>query len=244
MRKSGRLSQEVASSFEKRAITCRFCTEGRNRSNPASPGALKCDIKKFFASIDHVILISILAERIVDRAILELLKKIIFSFDGGTAGKGLPLGNLTSQLLVNIHMNEFDQYVKQILKVKHYIRYADDFAILSSSKNELIEILQSIGVFLESKLTLTLHPQKVFINTFASGIDFLGWVHFPTHRVLRTSTKQRLLRRTEGLTSHSPAFMSYMGLLKHGNAQKLIEAMSFDRSGGRIHDLAKRQYFM
>ncbi len=174
---------------------------------------LKCDIKKFFASIDHTILIKILEERIVDTTVLGLLQKIVSSFDSGTAGKGLPLGNLTSQLLVNIYMNEFGQYLKQTLKVKYYIRYADDFVLLSDNRDELIENLQSIGGFLESKLKLTLHPQKVSISTFASGVDFLGWVHFPHHHVLRTVTKRRVILRYSKLNESS-----HQGLLCHGDA--------------------------
>ena len=99
---------------------------------------LKCDIRKFFANIDHVILKNILSRYILDKDITCLLGQIIDSF--GTAGKmvvGLPLGNLTSQLLVNIYMNEFDQFMKRVLKIKYYIRFADDFIILSSNKEYL-----------------------------------------------------------------------------------------------------------
>jgi retron-type reverse transcriptase len=181
---------------------------------------LKCDIKKFFASIDQVVLIEILQARISDKAILKLLQNVIESFDSGTYGKGLPLDNLTSQLLVNIYMNEFDHYVKQTLKVKHYIRYADDFVILSHDRNELTENLQSIGGFLRDVLQLELHPQKVSINTFASGVDFLGWVHFPTHRVLRTSTKRRVISRYSKINKSS-----YQGLLSHGDAYGLSQSL-------------------
>jgi hypothetical protein len=134
--------------------------------------------------------------------------------------KGLPLGNLTSQLLVNIYMNEFDQYVKRELKVKHYIRYADDFVILSEDKDELISLLQYTVVFLREKLNLELHPDKVFIKTVASGVDFLGWVHFPRHRVLRTSTKRRMLKNFKN-SPKEESRQSYLGLLKHGNTYKL-----------------------
>src|SRR3989344_1414599 len=145
---------------------------------------LKCDIKKFFANIDHKILLIILNSYIPDKQIIWLLKEIIESFSV-KSNVGLPLGNLTSQLFVNIYMNEFDQFMKHQLKAKYYIRYADDFVILSDDKQELINQLSIIQTYLETKLKLTLHPNKIFLNTFASGIDFLGWVNFPTHRVLR-----------------------------------------------------------
>jgi retron-type reverse transcriptase len=163
-------------------------------------------------------LIEILKKRIQDKDILLLLRNIIGSFNSGTSGIGLPLGNLTSQLLVNIYMNEFDQYVKHVLKVKQYIRYADDFVFLSNDKNELKEVRQKSEAFLTQILKLTLHPNKVFLNTFASGVDFLGWVHFPHHKVLRTVTKKRMMRRvSEGNLS------SYIGLLSHGNGHKISE---------------------
>src|SRR3989344_3954373 len=91
---------------------------------------LKCDIKKFFASIDQKILLDIVGQYISDKDILWLLSQIIKSFHSTHVGVGLPLGNLTSQLFVNIYMNEFDQFMKHKLKAKYYIRYADDFVIL------------------------------------------------------------------------------------------------------------------
>ncbi len=181
--------------------------------------ALKCDIKKFFASIDHKLLYGILQKHVTDRNILWLLREVVGSFP-----KGLPLGNLTSQLLVNIYMNEFDQYIKHNLKAKYYIRYADDFVLLSNNKQELEQTLRYIEVFLQDKLKLKLHPDKVSIKTFASGVDFLGWVHFADHRVLRTSSKRRMLRRLqecEGKEGEESAWQSYVGMLKHGNTHKL-----------------------
>ncbi len=176
---------------------------------------LKCDIKKFFASINHEILLAILREQIPDEKIIWLLQQIITSFS-----VGLPLGNLTSQLLVNIYMNEFDYFVKHELKVKHYIRYADDFVVLSPDRTRLAETLSYMGVFLHERLGLVFHPDKVSIKTLASGVDFLGWVHFPDHRVLRRVTRRRMVLR---LTARSieAAINSYLGLLRHGNSYKL-----------------------
>ena len=181
---------------------------------------LKCDVRKFFASIDQEILINILTKWITNKDILCLMKTIIGSFNSGTLGKGLPLGNLTSQLLVNIYMNEFDQWMKHTLKVKYYIRYADDFVILHTDKGYLQELIWRIDTFLLEKLKLSLHPDKVFIKTLASGIDFLGWVHFPTHRVLRTTTKRRMFRRLKE-NPKKETIISYLGLLGHGNTFKL-----------------------
>ena len=84
------------------------------------------------------------------------------------------MGNLTSQLLVNVYMNEFDQWLKRELRIKLYIRYADDFVIISRDRNALLKTLSYMIVFLRDSLALTLHPDKVSLTTFASGVDFLG----------------------------------------------------------------------
>jgi hypothetical protein len=113
-------------------------------------------------------------------------------------------------------MNEFDQWVKHTLKIKYYIRYADDFVFLSENKTSLEEVQQKVEDFLLHTLKLSLHRDKVFIKTFASGVDFLGWVHFPHHKVLRTVTKSRMLRKVSVKN-----VMSYVGLLGHGDAYRL-----------------------
>lgn len=182
---------------------------------------LKCDIRKFFASIDQQILLSIVGTYISDTHTVALISNIVGSFNSGTVGKGLPLGNLTSQLLVNIYMNEFDQFVKHSLKTKYYIRYADDFIVFSRDKQYLLKILSYMKVFLRDTLKLALHPNKVSISTRASGVDFLGWVHFPDHRVLRTNMKQRMFRRIEESDGKPEVVISYLGLLSHGNSYKL-----------------------
>ncbi|MEK7219422.1 MAG: reverse transcriptase/maturase family protein [Patescibacteria group bacterium] len=128
-----------------------------SKNNTRSCLVLKCDIKKFFANIDHSILKTILSKCLFDTDILWLLSQVIDSFSiqintlnsaiAENKVKGLPLGNLTSQLLVNIYMNEFDQFVKRELKVKYYIRYADDFVILSEEKNILKIYYQIFLIF-------------------------------------------------------------------------------------------------
>lgn len=194
---------------------------------------LKCDVRKFFASIDQGILMEILENYISDKEIIWLLKKVIGSFYSTEIGKGLPLGNLTSQLLVNIYMNEFDQFVKHRVKARYYIRYADDFAIFSENKEWLESILFRINEFLLIRLKLTLHPNKVFIKTVASGVDFLGWVHFPDHKALRTVTKKRMFRSLKTKNIKIETVQSYLGLLKNGNSKKLINEV------GRLVDTIK-----
>ncbi|MEK7069560.1 MAG: RNA-directed DNA polymerase, partial [Patescibacteria group bacterium] len=166
--------------------------------------------------------------------ILHLLSVIVRSFHSNAVGVGLPLGNLTSQLLVNIYMNEFDQFMKHRLKAKYYLRYADDFAVLSRDKAYLEAILPAMQEFLRDKLKLSMHPDKIFIRTVASGIDFLGWVHFPDHQVLRTTTKKRMFRNIQAKDGKKETVQSYIGLIGHGNSwklrQKIIDKASNSKS--------------
>lgn len=183
---------------------------------------LKCDIQKFFANIDHNILLEILKKRILDKDIIFLLENIIDSFHTKEKiGKGLPLGNLTSQLLVNIYMNEFDQFVKHVLKIKYYIRYADDFVFISKDKYYLENLKIKIQDFLNGNLKLNLHPDKVFIKSIYSGVDFLGWIHFPKYNILRTATKKRMYRKLIENDYKRESVISYLGLLKYGNTFKI-----------------------
>ena len=177
---------------------------------------LKCDIRKFFASIDHPMLLKILSKHAEDQNMIWLFEKIISSFHTTKIGVGLPLGNLTSQLLVNIYMNEFDQWVKHQMKVRYYIRYADDFIFLSKDKDYLLELVPKVADFLDEELKLTLHPKKITIKAFVSGVDFLGWLHFIDHRVLRTSTKRRAIKALKE-SENANRLYSYKGLLSHGN---------------------------
>lgn len=191
-----------------------------SKNNTRTCWVLKCDIRKFFASIDQKILLGIATKFIPDERIIGLIREILGSFQSTRPGVGLPLGNLTSQLLVNVYMNEFDQFVKHKLKAKYYIRYADDFVFLSENKEWLENILPIVKEFLNNRLKLSLHPDKVYIKTISSGVDFLGWIHFSDHRVLRASSKRRMIRNLNEEKT-LPRVISYRGLLSHGNAHKL-----------------------
>ena len=189
-----------------------------SRSNTRTCWVLKCDIKKFFASINQPILQEILKKYISDGDTMWLLGQVITSFHtDNTKSVGLPLGNLTSQLLVNIYMNEFDRFVKHELKTTSYVRYADDCLFLADDKAVLEEYLPKLHSFLAEHLYLSLHERKTKIQTLASGVDFLGWVHFPHHAVLRTTTKRRMLKNIHTNTSEA-TLASYLGMLRHGNA--------------------------
>lgn len=201
----------------------RFMARKASRNNKRTAWVLKGDIRKFFATINHEVLKDILRRHVEDENILWLLDNIIDSFhaENGT-NVGLPLGNVTSQLLINVYMNEFDQFLKRKLKVRYCIRYADDFVILSENKEYLVNLIPGITEFLKTNLTLSLNYKKVFIQPLSCGVDFLGWVHFPHHRVLRTTTKRRMFKRLKQ-NSSKQTLASYLGLLKHGNTYKLVK---------------------
>ncbi len=198
----------------------RYFARKVSKNNTNTCYVLKCDIEKFFASVDHEILMTILRRHIADKEILWLINQVVSSFHTTREGVGLPLGNLTSQLLVNIYMHEFDMYVKQELKAKYYIRYADDFVFFSDDRSYLERLLPLLHKFLNTRLKLLLHEHKVYIKTFATGVDFLGWAHSPYHRQIRTTTKRKIIRKMKGYPKPETV-NSYRGLLLHGDTHTL-----------------------
>jgi RNA-directed DNA polymerase len=201
-----------------------------SRNNTRTVWILKCDIRRFFDSVDHAILGRML-EKHVDEQTFGLLKGIIRSFEK-TPGKGIPIGNLTSQLFSNLYLNLLDQYMKRRLSIKHYIRYADDFVVISRSKEELFALVPVIRDFLQTELLLELHPDKVLIRKWHQGVDFLGYVMFPHHILLRTRTKRRAMWKLtskqrlfeeEKITEESlrQSAASYFGMLSHARGRTI-----------------------
>jgi RNA-directed DNA polymerase len=189
---------------------------------------LKCDISKFFASIDHDILKNLIRRPISDARALKLLDIIIDSYNNKNFGhkKGVPLGNLTSQLFANIYLNELDNFIKHNLKIKSYLRYTDDFIMVHQDENYLKKLIPKINEFLKKNLKLDLHPEKVTIRKFGQGADFLGYVTLPFYRVLRTKTKRRMFKKLEFRSLQADAGeisgqsfeqvrQSYLGVLRH-----------------------------
>lgn len=194
--------------------------------------ALKCDVRKFFDTIDHGVLLRILGKRIKDADTMWLLSEIVESFTAKYSNlferKGVPIGNLTSQLFANVYMNEFDQFMKHKLRVKNYLRYTDDFVVVSDNRDYLEGLIPPIGKFLEESLTLDLHPNKVTIRKFHQGIDFLGYIVLPHYQQLRTKTKKCILKKLfrrvrdhkQGIISYETveqSLQSYLGVLSHAD---------------------------
>ncbi len=190
-----------------------------SRNNTHKVYVLKCDVRKFFASIDHEILLRLITRRIEDEATLELIRTIILSH-GTETGKGIPLGNMTSQLFANVYLHELDWFMKQTLGVRHYGRYCDDFVVVSTDKLYLESLIEPIRTFLRTELQLDLHPYKVEIRAWDQGVDFLGYVLRPYATTLRKKTRQRMMARvTEQNLS------SYLGLCGHANAHRLSQVV-------------------
>lgn len=206
-----------------------------SQNNTQNCFVLQCDIKKFFDSIDHKILLTLLKKKIQDEKMIWLLNEIISSFSV-SIGVGLPLGNITSQLFANIYLNEFDQFVKHKLRLKYYIRYCDDFVVLSESEKFLENLIPQVSSFLKDNLKLNLHHEKTKIKKYHQGIDFLGYVSFPYHRILRVKTKKRMFAKLKikkeqmemgeiSKLSFNQTLQSYLGILKHCNGHNLRKAV-------------------
>ena len=218
--------------------------------------ALKLDIRKFFDSVDHKVLMDLLSEKIADEKLLELLQNIIQSFsvchsreDGNPdrnkkhsclfscldplvkpeddgEGKGMPLGNLTSQLFANVYLDPLDKFAKHHLKTKHYLRYADDFIFLSDNPDELLGYLVEVNQFLKAELKLNIHPNKIYLRKLNWGIDYVGYVALPHYSIPRRKTVKRIFKKLIYLRKYQPeriplAMPSYLGYLKHADAHYL-----------------------
>ncbi len=144
----------------------------------------KADIKHYFEEVNHEILLSIIKRKVSDEKFIQLIEKILMNYYDGS-GKGMPLGNLTSQFFANVYLNDLDYFAKHKLKIKYYIRYVDDFVILHNSKERLEIWKKEISEFLKEKLKLELHPQKSKIISISKGIDFVGFRNFYYHKLLR-----------------------------------------------------------
>lgn len=209
----------------------------QSRNNHRTIWALKLDIKKFFDSINHTVLTMLVQKRVRDPGILWLVNQVIGSYSSSQGeGRGVPIGNLTSQIFANIYLSQLDYFVKFQLRMKHYFRYADDFIILDEKRAYLESLLGLIQSFLDKKLLLTIHPQKIVLRKFHQGIDFVGSVIFPHHRILRTKTKQRMFRKSRKMVERYNAGLideftlqqstqSYLGLLQHVNGYRIDQKL-------------------
>jgi len=179
---------------------------------------LKLDIRKFYPTIDHVILKRIIRKKIKDADLLELLDKIIDS------ANGVPIGNYLSQYFANLYMAYLDHHIKEVLQVKFYYRYADDMVVLSGSKAELWAIFAEIKTFLTDNLNIEIKSNYQIFPVSARGIDFLGYVFYHTHVLLRKTIKKRLAKSFKK-PENNYSFAAYWGWCKHCNSINLLNKL-------------------
>ncbi|MBI5794127.1 group II intron reverse transcriptase domain-containing protein [Candidatus Uhrbacteria bacterium] len=183
--------------------------------------SLKCDMKKYFASVDGQVLLELIEEKIQDERLRELIRDIVHSHR-----PGLPLGNLTSQLFANVYLEPLDHFVQENVRAFAYLRYCDDFILIHTSREDLRQQVAPIEDFLQGRLRLELHPHKMFLRPWHWGVDWLGHVLYPDRVMLRKSSKQRMqnsLRTQVGYFLNGgrkdekllrATFASYSGLLR------------------------------
>ena len=152
---------------------------------------LKADIKHYFETIDHNVLLSIIKKKITCNRTIWLIKKILNNYQGDN-NVGMPLGNLTSQFFANVYLNELDYFIKHELEIKFYIRYVDDFVIFNISKNKLILFKKQVNNFLKEKLNIGLHQDKSKIILIEKGISFLGFRIFYHYKLLKKFNRRNI----------------------------------------------------
>lgn len=215
------------------------------------------DVVKYFPSIDHQILHALLARRLADRPLMDLIERILNSGEGIQAGeapvvyfpgddlfaalrpRGLPIGNLTSQFWANVYGHELDKFVKHKLGCGPYLRYMDDFVLFADDKAQLQSWKAAIRDFLAANLRLALHPKKSLVFPAKVGLDFCGFRLYPTHRRLRRSSVRRFVgrfrrqraayRRGElSLADWQSSVQSWLAHAAHGDTWRLRQRIFAD----------------
>ncbi|MBR9692738.1 hypothetical protein GOV07_02280 [Candidatus Woesearchaeota archaeon] len=204
---------------------------GKDR-NHVGVYVLKADIKHYFDNVSHSILVKLISKHIKDEEIIHLIQLILQNHRTNNTGKGMPLGNWTSQFFANIYLNELDQYIKHQLKAKHYLRYVDDFLIVHTSQTMLRWYLGVIKEYLKKYLLLELHPDKCAIKPLGQGVDLLGFKVFYLYRRVKRRNKRRVFTRLrvlledyeQGLideVSVKRSLQGWCGYAVQGNSYKL-----------------------
>ena len=193
--------------------------------------AIKADIHHYFQSIDHEILKKEIRRYIGDKDLIKILDYIIDNNGIYPDGVGIPVGNLTSQVFANVYLNILDQYIKHELGVRYYVRYMDDFVILGEDIEELKEILAKIEVFVQQRLHLTLNTKTTILSA-KNGIDFAGYRHFATFRILRKAATRRIRKTLNAFQNgeideeiFDRSMQSRLGHIIHADTYNLVKSI-------------------
>lgn len=189
---------------------------------------LKLDIRKFYPSIDHDILKTIIRKKIKDKRLLSLLDEIIES------AQGVPIGNYLSQFFANLYLTYLDHWIKEQKKVRYYFRYADDIVILGRDKQELRDLFYNIQDYLNNKLKLNFKDNWQIFKVDSRGINFVGYRIFHTHTLLRKHIKKNFCKKINKLNkkqnldkdTYKQKICSYIGWIKYCNGRNLLNKMS------------------
>lgn len=230
----------------------------RNWTRPAF--FLKADVANFFNTIDRGILVGLVESRVQEQWLRSLIRQVALhdprpdavmrspsslfarvprhkSLLHAPAGKGLPIGNLTSQFFANVYLNELDQHVKHCLKARHYGRYVDDMVLFHEDPDVLNTWYAQMDDFLKSRLSLHLHPRKKHLNRADTGIDFTGFIIKPGRVYLRRTSLAGCKRKIrawerkgspldpESLAEISQSLNSYLGMLRQVNGYKARKSL-------------------
>lgn len=197
------------------------------RRYPVGSGyVLQLDVKSYFASIDHEVLIGLVAKRIRDRRFMHVIRQIVKSYED-EPDVGIPLGNLTSQVFANIYLHELDMFAKHDPRIKHYIRYMDDVALVHTDPQQLWSWRDAIGEFLDWTLKLRLHQKKQVLTPIDCGIDYLGYIVYRDHRRVRSRNVHRIYRNIKrmeaGTFDRDPraSIASWIGYAQHADTYGL-----------------------
>ena len=197
------------------------------RRHPEGSGyVLQLDVKSYFASIDHEILISLIERRIRDPQMMRLIRLIVESYED-SPGTGIPLGNLTSQVFANIYLHELDMFAKHDLRVKEYLRYMDDITLVHTDKRQLWEWRDEIEAFLADHLRLQLHQVKQTLTPVDCGVEYLGYRVYRDHIKVLSRNVRRVYRRHRQMEAGTfegdarASISSWVGYSKHADTHGL-----------------------
>ena len=241
-----------------RRVSCFARSITRNWTRPAY--FLKADVANFFNSIDHRIVVGLAERHVQEEWLRDLIRQVVLhdprpgaamrsspslfarvprhkSLLHAPAGKGLPIGNLTSQFFANLYLNELDQHVKHVLKARHYGRYVDDMVLFHEDPSILNSWYMQMDNFLVCRLGLHLHPRKKHLNRADTGIDFTGFIIKPGRTYLRQTSLSGCKRKIrawerqgspvdqETLEKVSQSLNSYLGMLRQVNGYRARKAL-------------------
>lgn len=223
---------------------------------------LKMDLANFFVAIDKRVLFRQLEVKIHEPFWLDLTRRVLFhdprqnvevhgarellakvpphkSLFNAPPDTGLPIGNLSSQFFANVHLDALDKFCVHQLKARHYVRYVDDFVMLNTDPQQLVEARDAVTAFLPERLGAQVNPTKTILQPVDRGVDFVGQVIKPWRRTTRPRTLESAMQRLDEMPSDETyaSGNSYLGLLRqasHSHTDRARMAKTLMRRGHTV----------